>query len=955
MRIDGSVGTAHRFPDRASRVVVACAALLLTDAARAQLPNHPVITEVYTDPNGLDDGPFCRDPANLHQEYIEIYLPPSASLSPSLNKDALKLTFYEVEGDSTSGGLGLINYRFDLPTFDLDPSNGTTAGAIARPSSGVVVLGWVNYTTTAPVVLAGTPSTRLAMINGGITTTGGAYTFIAINGAQGTGTTNFPVPAAENKIDMPAEACSGLIQNGSSAYLLVNRDSPDYVMLCDDAHAVECPAGSNPNLANDLVGLDTPALLDGLAGNDHGKFLVIEQPYATPTGDEIDLETVLPLGGAFSLLVAQVPESDSSTSYPGIANGYARFYVNVPKTTETVASDNPVTDATAAYRHIRNNGPFFPTPGRAVLTTTAPELGVAVGAEHMVEVLFQTTGRPGVLAANVGGNYPINLSTAAGVSSNPAIATFAAGVAATGVPGQSLAFPSVAVTPAAGAAHNSVASATVTVTATNVNGGDPAVVAPIQMTTMTATVLKPTTGLTAGGAAFQTTVFAAVQTIPANAGVTNEFRTTSLGTFVANNLGAAVQDTLSNGSVLINPATNIGSGLLMQAMIRDFPDPGFFINLAGPPGKLNLVQTVVQSAEVASGAATYDNSIDGGLTGVRAIRCNTPDTFTFGGSFTPTETVHFADAVGRAGKTRSGLTNATTTRTFEIAILDTNVRDDSTLESGATDDVGVIVEVASVELGAPVVVGEFVFLSFTGGLQGADLDLDGAEVSQLSNVARVLYLDLDNLHTVLGIRSLEAIILVDGSGTGELDVAEVFSLNPVGLPPTLVAASPATTGSLWRSSANIARLTFNQNITLPGAGQVTIQPMLANGQFGANVSAGFTLSVENDGGGNPRILKIVDTAASDLVHRQWYAIRNTGAWAGIANFTVQYVVQIGDADNDQQVLNLDTGLINAAIPNFSPADDDRRNIDGDGAILSADVSSTNARIPSLRVNKPSGH
>ncbi len=922
-------------------------------AALGQTPNHPLITEVYTDPPGLNDGPFGREVSNLHQEYIEIYLPPAASLAPGLNKDALRLTFYEVEGDSTSSGLGLINYRFDLPTFDLDPSNGLTAGAIARPSSGVVVLGWVDYTSTSPVQLAGTPSTRMAMINGGITSTGVTYTFIAFNGAQGSGTTNFPLPVVENKIDLPAEASSGVIQNGSAAYLLVNRDSPSYVSLCDDAHTAECAAGSDPNLPNNTIGLNTPALLDGFACNDHGRFAMIDQPYVTPTGDDIDLETVLPLGGAFSLLVAQVAESDGTETFSGIANGYARRFVDVPKTTETAAADNPVVDATTAYRHVRNDGPYFATPGKAALTTSSPELGLAKAIEHSVQVLAQTTGRPGLLAANVGGNYGINMSTSAGASSNPATATFAAGTAAANIMGQSLGFPSVAVTVPATAAHNAVASANITVTATNAGVGHPAVVAPIQNTTLTATVLKPTTGLNASGLPLQTTVFAAVQGVPENAGVLNEFRTTSLGAYIAANLGAAVQDTRSNGAILVDPNTNINDGFLMQTIIKDFPDPGFYINLPGPVGRLDLAQTVLLSAEVQSGATTYDDAWNVGQTALRAIRFNVPDTFAFDGVFSPTETVHFADATGRAGKIRSGLTNVTTTRTFELAILDTNVRDNSTLETGATDDFGIVIEVATTEPAAPVVPGEFVFLSFTGGLQGADID--GVDVPPGDNIATIVYLDLDNLHTVLGIREIEAIILVDGNGTGELDIAEVFSLNPSALPPTMVSSSPSNGASLSRSVGNVVRLNFNQNIIAPTAGQVQIRQMLSNGQFGADLSSGFAFAVESDGSANPRILKITDIAPANLVHRQWYAIRNAGTWPGVADFEVQYVIQIGDADGDRQVLNLDVGLINAAIPTFNPVDSDRRDTDGDGAILNADVSTANARIPSFNVPKPSGH
>ena len=138
-------------------------AAVLCDSATA-LPNHPIITEVYTDPPGANDGPVGRDPSNFDQEYIEIYLPPMGNLDPTINPDALRLTFYEVEGDFTSSGLGLVNYRFDLPMFDLDLSNGITPGAIPRPASGVVVLGWVDYVGDPPTGLAGTPSSRVGLV-----------------------------------------------------------------------------------------------------------------------------------------------------------------------------------------------------------------------------------------------------------------------------------------------------------------------------------------------------------------------------------------------------------------------------------------------------------------------------------------------------------------------------------------------------------------------------------------------------------------------------------------------------------------------------------------------------------------------------------------------------------------------------------------------------------------------
>jgi len=759
--------------------LIGLAAAALSAPADAALPDHPVITEVYTDPNGTNDGPVGRDLTNPHQEFIEIYLPPAAALNPGLNKDALRLTFYEVEGDSNSSGLGLVNYRFDLPTLDLDPSNGTTPGAVARPSSGVVVLGWVDYVGDPPTGLAGTPSTRVGLVNGGITLPPPDYVFVAINGHHFGGTTNFPILTAESLIDLPSEARSGIVQNGSGAYLLVNRDSPGYVQLYDDQHVPQ-GGSANPDLPSGNV-LRTTALLDGHAGNDHPRFVVTEQPYQPPTGEDIDLETVLPLGGAFSMLVAQVAEEDVRPT-PGTGNGYARRFVDVPKTTENGLPDDPVADALNAYRLDKNNGPFFPTPGKAVLTTSPPELSVAGDPEQVFDVLSQTTGRPAVLAANAGGNFGIDISASGGTSSNPAVATFGPGTPATGVLGQTLGLPTVTVSVGANAAHLATASATITVSAINSSGGDPPVQRPVQTATVTARVLKPTTGQNANGQPFQTTVFLAVQGVVSDPGVANELLGTDLGAFLVSELGRRAQDSLGNGAVLTNPATNIGDPVLMQAMIEDFPDIFVeYINRPGPPGRLDLVQTVLTSAEVQSGASTYDDSFNPERTAMRAIDVNNPDTRAFGGTFTPSEFMYFADPKGFAGDPRSGLTSATTSRTFEMVLIDTQVTDTGALETGATDDFGVILEVALTEPGSPVVTGEFVFLSFTGGLQGADID--GLAVPPGNTIANLVYLDLDNLHDVLGIRSIERVFLIDGSGSGEADIVEVFSLNPDSLPP----------------------------------------------------------------------------------------------------------------------------------------------------------------------------
>ena len=755
-------------------MAISCGAILLfAGVVPAAEPDHPIITEVYTDPNGNNDGPVGRDPTNPHQEFIEIYLPPLSALNPALDKDSLELTFYEAEGDSSSSGLGLINYRFDLPPFDLDSSNGLTPGAIERPASGVVVLGWLDYLGDPPTDLRGTPATRVGLINGEITAPPSDFVFIAINGQHFGGTTNFKTVLAESLIDVPNETRSGIIQNGSGAYLLVDRESVGYVELFDDKHV---PAGesADPSLPSGTV-LMTSALLDGFAGNDDLAFDVVAQPYETPTGEDIDLETVLPLDGAFSLLVPQVPERDPRPT-EGTGNGYRRVFVDVAKTTETLDADDPVADAQNAYRRVRNIGPFYPTPGKSPSTTSAPELSVAVDTELLFEVLHDTVGRPGLLSANIGGSFGIDVSASLGGSSDPLVAAFAPGDAAMGVLGQSFAFPTVVVSPGASVSHGSAATSSVTITAVNSTPGDPSVLNASHVGTMTATVLRPTTGLDHLGQPLQATVFVAAQSIIVDPVVTNEFLGTDLASYLTTELDQQARDTWGQGQDLIDPGTDISDPLVIEPLIHELPDEeGEYINTPGAPGMPDLLTTVLTSAEMLSGAITYNESFDGNQENVQALRINTPDTLTVGGSFSPSEHLYFADAIGTSGDVRSGLSNATTPRTFEMALVDSNVTFFGDIETGATDDFGLVIEVEDTEAGSPVVDGELVFLSFTGGLQGADIDprygLDG------NVVASVIYLDLDNLHDVLGIRSIEAITVVDGSGSGEVDLIEVFSLN----------------------------------------------------------------------------------------------------------------------------------------------------------------------------------
>ena len=149
-----------------------------------------------------------------------------------------------------------------------------------------------------------------------------------------------------------------------------------------------------------------------------------------------------------------------------------------------------------------------------------------------------------------------------------------------------------------------------------------------------------------------------------------------------------------NGSALMDPATNLRDQFTVQPWIKDLPEDNEkctnWLNPAGPAGRMSFAQTVVTSAEVQSGAATYDASIDtcddNEQTVIKAIRLNVPDTRVFGGSFSPTESVHFVDPGGDVGDSESSLTDVTTSRTFEVALIDTAVRFDGSLETGACDD-----------------------------------------------------------------------------------------------------------------------------------------------------------------------------------------------------------------------------------------------------------------------------
>ncbi len=163
----------------------------------------------------------------------------------------------------------------------------------------------------------------------------------------------------------------------------------------------------------------------------------------------------------------------------------------------------------------------------------------------------------------------------------------------------------------------------------------------------------------------------------------------------------------------------------------------------------------------------------------------------------------------------------------------------------------------------------------------------------------------------------------------------------------MALSSPACDASLRRTEKNFVLLTFDRVIMAPSAGEIMILEMMVGGATGADPSANFTYS----GCGNR--LRITENVAS-LVHRSWYPCANVGVRAGVADFERDYVVKVGDCDNNGFVVGADFSCVNARIPCFN-CPDERGDIDGDNIIVGADSSLVNSKIASFPVAKPTGH
>ncbi len=169
-------------------------------------------------------------------------------------------------------------------------------------------------------------------------------------------------------------------------------------------------------------------------------------------------------------------------------------------------------------------------------------------------------------------------------------------------------------------------------------------------------------------------------------------------------------------------------------------------------------------------------------------------------------------------------------------------------------------------------------------------------------------------------------------------------------PSSLLGTDPPGGASLWRSKRNIIRLQFVCDLPaepVPGE-DILVTEMLDGGFFGPDFSSRLRFSVEN---GN--VLRIQDPGAS-FEHGKWYAVVN-GGWSRIEYFAVHFPVLVGDVDADGRVSDADLPPLRSAVPTYRTGDADRRDLNGDRAILFSDLSTALSRIPSGHIPRPPGH
>ncbi len=160
----------------------------------------------------------------------------------------------------------------------------------------------------------------------------------------------------------------------------------------------------------------------------------------------------------------------------------------------------------------------------------------------------------------------------------------------------------------------------------------------------------------------------------------------------------------------------------------------------------------------------------------------------------------------------------------------------------------------------------------------------------------------------------------------------------------VVWSKPEHLHSLWRIRNNVMRFGFDNDITVPEPGQIEIVECLPNCQEGPDISGYFDISVSVDAV-KPvlRLWQGPTTVFPILKHRSWYKVRNV-SWPCVNPFQFQYVVQMGDADDNNFVTNSDVLLVNNNIGPTFGVDDSRFDIDGNLFVTNSDVLFANLNI-----------
>ncbi|MCP4593614.1 MAG: hypothetical protein GY842_22995, partial [bacterium] len=196
---------------------------------------------------------------------------------------------------------------------------------------------------------------------------------------------------------------------------------------------------------------------------------------------------------------------------------------------------------------------------------------------------------------------------------------------------------------------------------------------------------------------------------------------------------------------------------------------------------------------------------------------------------------------------------------------------------------------------------------------------------------------------------------LDGNGNGTPDECEPQP------DIALESSLPDCDDSLWRCSNNFIRLTFDGEITDP-SGAIQIRTLESGGTYGAtDYSSNFTFTVVDDGFGTMRVLEIQENGSSFsslLPDTTWIGVyAEPGAWFGVQGFSMHYMVQAGDVNNDGNVnFSGDAGLVYAHVGETGVPDETRWDLNGDHNVnFSGDAGCVYLHVGATPVPKPTGH